>query len=634
MRGIEVVLEFADQLVYTKTGKHLNDLQRIILRESWQEAKKTYEQVAQEYGYSASYIKQAVAPQLWKLLSQGFGEKVSKTNIRSVLERRMASQSYPKIQKLMTTRVFLLGYRHQEPAISLAQELEKALTNEGYELFMGVREKIFQGKQWPQQIEQEYQRCDYLLLLLLQESLVSELTTEAIRRAISVRKTRRDRKPVIWGVRVNLPWNTPVSYQLQGYLNQIQQWEWHSSSDTPVLVKEILQKLLEQPQQATTSLSNKLVTRKLPAHQERKRAAQEDSLAYQPLPSVEPELPDGSVPLNSPFYVERVPHESRCYEELLKPGALIRIKAPRQMGKTSLMNRILVYAAQQNYQTALLDFQQAEEIVLSDLSKLLRWLCANLTRQLKLEPKLDEYWDDDLGSKMSCTLYIQEYLLEQLKNPIVLALDEVSILFEKPKVAQDFLSLLRAWHEKAKVVSLWQQLRLVMVQSTEVYVPLNINQSPFNVGLGVELEQLTSQQIENLVERHGLRLNCEQLPQLIGLVGGHPYLIRLTLYHLARKELTLEELVTTAATDTGIYSDHLHRHLWNLQQHPELAAACQQTLSTTEPVELEQVNGFKLHSMGLIKLKGNRVTLSCDLYRRYFQDKFLESSPGTLHAPT
>ncbi|NEP14451.1 MAG: hypothetical protein F6K14_30505, partial [Symploca sp. SIO2C1] len=93
MRGIEVVLEFTDQLVHTKTGKHLNDLQRVILRESWQEAKKTYDQVAQEYGYSASYIKQAVAPQLWRLLSQGFGEKVTKTNIRSVLERRIASQS-------------------------------------------------------------------------------------------------------------------------------------------------------------------------------------------------------------------------------------------------------------------------------------------------------------------------------------------------------------------------------------------------------------------------------------------------------------------------------------------------------------------------------------------------------------
>jgi hypothetical protein len=39
--------------------------------------------------------------------------------------------------------------------------------------------------------------------------------------------------------------------------------------------------------------------------------------------------------------VERPPVEANCYQEIVKPGALIRVKAPRQMGKTSLMQRIL-----------------------------------------------------------------------------------------------------------------------------------------------------------------------------------------------------------------------------------------------------------------------------------------------------
>jgi hypothetical protein len=453
MRGIEAVLAFADLKVYTKTGEHLNDLQRIILRESWQETKKTYDQVAQEYGYSANYIKQAVAPNLWKLLSQGFGEKVTKTNIRSVIERQMAPQDYPS--------------SHHEGAVARA----------------------------------------------------------------------------------------------------------YSPTHSPQEV------------------------------------------------AVEPEFPEGSVPLNSPFYVERVPHDTRCYQELVKPGALIRIKGPKQMGKTSLMNRILLHAHEWDYKTALIDFLQAEETVLDDLNKLLRWFCANLTRQLKLEAKLDEYWDEDLGSKMSCTLYIQEYLLESIEHPIVLALEEVSILFEKTSVAQEFLTLLRSWHERAKVDSVWQRLRLVLVQSTEVYVPLDINKSPFNVGLGIELEPLTPQQIQDLAQRHGLAFNPDELAQLMQLIAGHPYLVRLSLYYLARRELTLEELVKTAATDTGIYSHHLHRHLWNLQQHPKLTAAFKQVLSTTEPIELEQVKGFKLQRMGLVNLQGNRVTLSCDLYRQYFRER-------------
>ena len=100
--------------------------------------------------------------------------------------------------------------------------------------------------------------------------------------------------------------------------------------------------------------------------------------------------------------------------------------------------------------------------------------------------------------------------------------------------------------------------------------------------------------------------------------------IRLTLYHLARQDVTFEEIIKTAATETGIYGNHLHRHLWTLQHNPELAAAFNQVLRSTEPIEVEQVQGFKLHSMGLVNLQENQVRLSCDLYRYYFRDRMIK----------
>ncbi|WP_448601724.1 AAA-like domain-containing protein, partial [Thermoleptolyngbya sp.] len=54
--------------------------------------------------------------------------------------------------------------------------------------------------------------------------------------------------------------------------------------------------------------------------------------------------PVGLMAINSPVYVDRPPSETRCYDEILRPGALIRIKAPSQMGKTSLMVRVLEQA--------------------------------------------------------------------------------------------------------------------------------------------------------------------------------------------------------------------------------------------------------------------------------------------------
>ncbi|MCC5641068.1 AAA-like domain-containing protein [Nostoc sp. CHAB 5844] len=55
------------------------------------------------------------------------------------------------------------------------------------------------------------------------------------------------------------------------------------------------------------------------------------------------EVPHNPVPLNSAFYIERYSLESLryiiesfCYDAIAQPAALIRIKALRQMGKTSL----------------------------------------------------------------------------------------------------------------------------------------------------------------------------------------------------------------------------------------------------------------------------------------------------------
>ncbi|WP_250123831.1 hypothetical protein [Chroococcidiopsis sp. CCMEE 29] len=44
-----------------------------VLQGAWQG--QTYEEIAEAYGYSASYLKQGVGPKLWKLLSHALGER-------------------------------------------------------------------------------------------------------------------------------------------------------------------------------------------------------------------------------------------------------------------------------------------------------------------------------------------------------------------------------------------------------------------------------------------------------------------------------------------------------------------------------------------------------------------------------
>lgn len=224
----------------------------------------------------------------------------------------------------------------------------------------------------------------------------------------------------------------------------------------------------------------------------------------QTTPAIALEIPEGQVPLDSAFYVERPPIETDCYQQILQSGALIRIKAPRQMGKSSLMSRILHHASQNACKVASVNLQSADAEFLGSLDLFLQWFCASISDNLNLPEKIGDYWKGVLGSKNKCTNYFQRYLLAKIDSPIALGLDEVDEIFKYPQIATDFFGLLRAWHERAKNDPAWKKLKLIIVHSKEVYIPLNINQSPFNVGLPVELPELNQQQVKDLVQRHGL----------------------------------------------------------------------------------------------------------------------------------
>lgn len=318
------------------------------------------------------------------------------------------------------------------------------------------------------------------------------------------------------------------------------------------------------------------------------------------------------------YYVERPPIESRCYETILQPGALLRIKAPKRMGKTSLIDRIIEQAAQQNYRTVRLNLLQADQAVLKGLDEFLRWFCTFVSWRLGIPTQLADYWEDGLGSSQNCTIYFEEHLLSQLEHPLLLALDDVDRIFPYPQIAEDFFGMLRVWHEEARTRRIWKKLRLVIAHSTEVYIQLNINRSPFNVGVPIELPELSQKQVQDLAQRRGLGWDSSQVTQLMEMVGGHPHLIQLAIYSLTRQDVTFEQLLQTAPTESGIYSDHLRGHLWNLQQHPELAAAMKKVVNATSPVQLEPMLAFKLQSLGLVQLYGNNVKVRCQFYSQYF----------------
>ena len=78
------ILQFADQLIFAKKGKHLDDLQESIIKGVWDG--QSYQEIADVCNRSESRVRN-IAAKLLQLLSEELGEDIEKTNFRSTLER-------------------------------------------------------------------------------------------------------------------------------------------------------------------------------------------------------------------------------------------------------------------------------------------------------------------------------------------------------------------------------------------------------------------------------------------------------------------------------------------------------------------------------------------------------------------
>lgn len=555
-------------------------------------------------------------------LFAAFGLTLDEADYRSGKQSSSQTESEPLAQLLpllndeqivaQNNFQIFISYNSQDPDQELARQFETALTAAGHQVFM-AGDHIRLGENWFRRINEELKRCDYLLLFLPPQSAQSELLTYQVQLARELQFSRPDRKPLILPIRVGFSLSTALNHDLRGYLYRIQQREWRSPEDTIIILKEVLTLLAVPPSNIALEVEEKT---EISLTEEISSVGSANS---PPMPSAEPEIPGGQIDVASTFYIERPPIEERCYQTILQPSGLIRIKAPRQMGKTSLMARILHHAALQGYRTVTLSFQLVDKEVFSNLKKFLKWFCAYVGRELRLPNQLDDYWDDIFGSKVNCKDYFEKYLLAQIDHPLVLGLDEIDRVFQYPDIAEDFLGLLRAWHEESKRRAIWKKLRLLVVHSTEVYIPMNINQSPFNVGLPIDLPEFNPQQVKDLASRHNLNWSEQEVGKLMSVIGGHPYLVRVALYHISKQDLSLEDLPENVMTETGIYSDHLRRHLWNLEEYPELVTAMRNIVSENYSRNLTGMLGFKLDSLGLVKWQGNKYYPKCELYRQYFQ---------------
>lgn len=523
----------------------------------------------------------------------------------------------PNVTWTFQAKLFIAYKRLASLDKELATHLFDALTALGHSVF--IDQNLRTGEEWLDRIDSEIKTSDFLVVLLSEDSIDSEMVRSEIFRAKEYQKNQG--RPQVLPIRVSFEGMLP--YAIASFLNPLQYIHWQSSADNDKVVEAITQainnNLPEQPDpfsqipttEATLSEDGRLLTT--------------TQTTPPPSPEFDPRFikrltaPGGAVRLSDKLYIERK-EDHDLKEEIVQWGTTITIRAPRQTGKTSLLMRGLNHARNCGAEVVFIDGQSLGLDEQSDFDEFLRTLGETLCDELGIDlSRVEDAWQGRLGSQRKLRKLIENYILPQFNTPIVFALDEADALLTTT-FSQHFFGMIRAWHNRRAMAPEWEKFNIALVISTEPYLLIDdINQSPFNVGLKLDLADFDMNQFSQLNIQHGSPLDNAAITQAFNLLNGQPYLTRKLLYLLTTKQQSWDQILEQALLDNGPFGDHLRRLNWSLRAQPKLHQTLLEIIRTRKSSDEDVL--FRLQKAGLATQNGDVVNCRCGLYEQYFEQK-------------
>jgi hypothetical protein len=327
----------------------------------------------------------------------------------------------------------------------------------------------------------------------------------------------------------------------------------------------------------------------------------------------------GAIPIDSRFYIAR-DSDTVFLNAIRTNQSIVLVKGSRQIGKTSLLARGVAMVQEFGWRHVMTDFQKVNSSHLGSEETFYRMLAGFIAHQLQFEYNWDKKWIDAFGPNINMDIFLRE-ALSASEKPFVWFMDEADRLFGLP-FASEFFGLVRSWHNSRAIEpgGPWGRFTLVISYATEAHLFIrDLNQSPFNVGLQIPLLFFTGEQVADLNARYGSPLrDASEVAKLQALLGGQPFLTRRALDVLARKQMDLDMLISSADNDDGPFGDHLKRILISVCHIPSVEAALGAIF--TNPNLKDSVAFQKLVSGGVLVVDENdRVTYRTELYRRFLE---------------